>query len=112
MVRYIGRPVVVEAHQHGVGMLPDGFQYAVQRQVSSMTMEIKTLDGPRLCKPGDWIVRGPGGDFRVMHQAEFETMFAPFTAAALVVTPKPAGKPDITLRVKRPYTKRKHVDGR
>lgn len=40
-------------------------------------MQVATADGPRPCASGDWIVRGPSGQFFVMKNAEFEAYFEP-----------------------------------
>lgn len=77
MPRFIARPVIVEAHQYSghTHDLPHAFQLAVLRHVVGGTIEVATGDGARPCKCGDWIVRGPDGQFSVMRAATFEAMF-------------------------------------
>lgn len=103
MPRFVGRPVVVEAHQFTGNALPVTFAGAVARR-SQAGMEIKTADGPRLCRFTDWIMRGPSGEFSVMKNAAFETFFAPFEPAP---DPPPEPEPTIAIvAVKRHYQRR------
>lgn len=82
MPRFIARPVVVEAHPFlgDISQWPDAFRLAVVRHVPGGLTEIRTSDGTRPCRYGDWIVRGSDGTFTVMHEATFETMFEEHTA--------------------------------
>jgi hypothetical protein len=93
MPRYTTRPVQIEAvqwdgHMH---MMSDAFRRSVLRHLPNGTVEIDTLDGPRPCKQGWWIVAGPDGAFSVMRAAAFDEMFAPFVAEES--TPQPAPEP-------------------
>ena len=79
MPRFAARPIGVTAfqwtgHTH---MLPEAFRLAVCRHLVGGMIEIRTGDGPRVCKHDDWIVHGPDGLFSVLRNAAFETMFEP-----------------------------------
>jgi hypothetical protein len=77
MPRFVARPVVVEACQFvsQSTQLPYDFRVAVKRMLANGTADVMTGDGMRVCKPGDWIMRGPDGTFSVVRDAVFEAMF-------------------------------------
>jgi hypothetical protein len=77
MPRFVALPVTVEAYEWTghLHMFPDAFRMAVRRQNHNGTVDVMTDDGLRSCRHGDWIVRGPNGDFSVLRGATFETMY-------------------------------------
>jgi hypothetical protein len=83
MPRFVARPIVVEAHQYdgNTVAMPDAFRMAVRRHLPGGTVEVMAGEQLRACKHGDWIVRGPDGQFSVVRDAAFETMFEPHRAA-------------------------------
>lgn len=79
MPRFVARPVVVEAHQYlgNVVAMPIDFRDAVRRYAHDGSVDIMSSDGLRCCRHGDWIVRGPTGEFSIQRVATFEKMFEP-----------------------------------
>jgi hypothetical protein len=93
MPRYTTRSVQIEAfrwdgHMH---MMSDVFRRSVLRHLPNGTVEIDTLDGPRPCKQGWWIVHGLDGAFSVMRPGLFDEMYMPYVAEQ--PTPQPAPEP-------------------
>lgn len=87
MARFVSRPgVIVEAHQYDGAPLPLELAPAVLRRRPDGGIDVATENGPRHCKPTDWVIRDRDGMFSVMRDAAFEVMFEP--------------------RVKRPYNRR------
>ena len=85
MPKFIAKPVGVEAFQFDghTHMLPEDFRMAVRRHLPGGTVEVMTGDGLRPCKHGDWIMRGPSGDFSVVRNATFETMYTDYVPEAV-----------------------------
>lgn len=84
MPRFIAKPIVVEAHQFDaatVSAMPEAFRFAIRRHLPDGTVEVMTGDGLRICRHGNWIVRGTDGDFTVMRNRAFEALFEPHVVA-------------------------------
>jgi hypothetical protein len=94
MPRYVARPVQVTAFQYDghTHEWPEAFRMAVRRHLPGGTVEIMTGDGLRPCKHGDWIMHTPDGQFSVVRDAAFETMFEP-------QRPAPAALPEAGKRL-------------
>lgn len=77
MPRFTGRPTIIEAHQFNgnANAMPDQFRMAVVRYHANGTADVMTGDGLRSCRSGDWIARGPSGQFMIWHDADFEAFF-------------------------------------
>lgn len=82
MPRFVAIPIQIEAFQYDghISLMPDSFRMTLLRHLNDGTIEIRTGDGARSCKYGDWIVHGPDGLFSVMRNATFEAMFTPHVA--------------------------------
>lgn len=76
MPLYQAKPYYVEAQRFAGTTLewPEEFRRAVTRYLNDGTIQIQTIDGPRACRCGDWVINGPGG-FEIVHHAPFEAMF-------------------------------------
>ncbi len=90
MPRFVARRVVVEAHLYvgNTDLWPEAFRLAVVRHNNDGTIVVMTGDGPRFCKNGDWVWRGPDGTLTRYGAAKFETMFEPVSAE-----PEPEKRP-------------------
>ena len=97
MPRFVGRPVVIEAHQWDGYLhdLSETFRQAVRGFLPGGLMTIATIDGPKRCAQGDWIVHGPDGAFSIVKAALFEAMYQPLPVVAPAPEPEfaPAAAP-------------------
>lgn len=94
MPRFVGRPVIVEAHsfEGNVAFWPEPFRLAVRRHYPDGTIGVAVGSELRTAKYGDWVVHGPDGLFTVMTPAAFEAMFSPQAVPAPSPAP-PAASP-------------------
>jgi len=56
MAKYVKKPIVVDAEQWFPGKEIDGVEYENDQAI------IRTLEGPHLVSPGDWIITGIAGE--------------------------------------------------
>jgi hypothetical protein len=75
MPRFVGKPVVIEAHQYLGDPLPQSFALAVARHRQDGGVDVSTNDGLRHCRITDWVWRDWNGSFHVAKDALFEAMF-------------------------------------
>ncbi len=66
MAKYRKKPIVIEAFQWTgkPQTYPDWIKEArlTQNEGGAVCMEIKTLEGTMLARPGDWIIKGVKGE--------------------------------------------------
>lgn len=77
MPRFVANPITVEAvaYDGHVHMMPEPFRMAVRRQLHGGHADVMCGGELRRCSHGDWIVRGPDGQFSVVKSATFEMLF-------------------------------------
>ena len=107
MPRFIGLPVVVEAHQYqGNTLNMDGaFNAAFIQFAPSGDAVVRTDYGNVVLRQGDWMVRGQDGAITPMRAAVFEAMFKPWEPAMTFSVEPPIN----VERVKRPYNRKESV---
>ncbi|MFA7279129.1 MAG: hypothetical protein WC100_03445 [Sterolibacterium sp.] len=95
---FAAKTMIVQAwkiDQHDGAGLPDWTEAALKAGVLEVQQEpfaikVKSVAGPSKGKPGDWIVRNPGGDLVMVEALVFEAAYKPLAAD----TTAPEADPD------------------